>query len=179
MRRLPRPPVTKEAFDLRSAGSGLVVYRKSEQTGWLILITVPERQLMQDALKTRKITIAAAVGVTSFALIISLILIYALTRPSRSIVHLMKQVQTGKLDVVFPVRRRDEASLIGISFNRMMARIKQLIDDIYTIEKRKKEAELERLQHQINPHFIYNTLETIRMTAVLHDDHEVGIWFSC
>ena len=36
----------------------LVVYRKSEQTGWLILITVPERQLMQDALKTRKITIA-------------------------------------------------------------------------------------------------------------------------
>ena len=91
----------------------------------------------------------------------------------------MKQVQTGKLDVVFPVRRRDEASLIGVSFNRMMARIKQLIDDIYTIEKRKKEAELERLQHQINPHFIYNTLETIRMTAVLHDDHEVGIWFSC
>ena len=73
---------------------------------------------------------SAAVGVTSFALIISLIL-------------------------------------------------KQLIDDIYTIEKRKKEAELERLQHQINPHFIYNTLETIRMTAVLHDDHEVGIWFSC
>ncbi|GIP06417.1 sensor histidine kinase YesM [Paenibacillus lautus] len=152
----------------------LVVYRKSEQTGWLILITVPERQLMQDALKTRKITIAAAVGVTSFALIISLILIYALTRPLRSIVHLMKQVQTGKLDVVFPVRRRDEASLIGVSFNRMMARIKQLIDDIYAIEKRKKEAELERLQHQINPHFIYNTLETIRMTAVLHNDQEVG-----
>lgn len=152
----------------------LVVYRKSEQTGWLIMITVPEQQLMQDALKTRKITITAAVGVTSFALIISLILIYALTRPLRSIVHLMKQVQTGKLDVVFPVKRRDEASLIGISFNRMMARIKQLIDDIYAAEKRKKEAELERLQHQINPHFIYNTLETIRMTAVLHNDQEVG-----
>ena len=62
MRRLPRPPVTKEAFG-EVGGEGrlggeerLVVYRKSEQTGWLILITVPERQLMQDALKTRKIT---------------------------------------------------------------------------------------------------------------------------
>lgn len=152
----------------------LVVYKKSEKTGWLILITVPEQPLMKEAFDTRRITIAAAVGVTGFALMISLVLIYALMRPLRSIVQHMKQVQTGNLDVVFPVRRRDEAGLIGISFNRMMARIKQLIDDIYAMEARKKEAQLESLQHQINPHFIYNTLETIRMTAVLHDDAEVG-----
>ncbi|NMO96602.1 cache domain-containing sensor histidine kinase [Paenibacillus lemnae] len=152
----------------------LVVYKKSQKTGWLILITVPERPLMKEALETRRVTIAAAIGAAAFALAISLIFIYAMTRPLRSIVQHMKLVQTGNLDVVFPVTKRDEAGLIGLSFNRMMGRIKQLINDIYAMEGRKKKAELEKLQHQINPHFIYNTLETIRMTAVLHDDAEVG-----
>ncbi|MFD1956416.1 sensor histidine kinase [Paenibacillus thailandensis] len=182
---LARNMASNEAFVKAKGGEGsfhldvngkphLAVYKRSEQTGWLMLITVPEEQLMREAVQTRNYTFAAAAGVTSFALVISLILIYALTRPLRSIVSLMKRVQTGRLDVAFPVRRRDEAGMIGLAFNRMMARIKQLIEDIYRIEKRKKEIELESLQHQINPHFIYNTLETIRMTAVLHNDTEVG-----
>ncbi|QAY67995.1 cache domain-containing sensor histidine kinase [Paenibacillus protaetiae] len=152
----------------------LVVYKRSEETGWLMLITVPENRLMEQAVQTRNYTFAAAAAVMAFALFISLVLIFALTRPLRSMVKLMKNVQSGNLDVTFPLKRRDEAGMVGLAFNRMMARIKQLIEDIYTIEQRKKQTELDSLQHQINPHFIYNTLETIRMTAVLHDDAEIG-----
>jgi len=86
----------------------------------------------------------------------------------------MKVVQTGNLDVTFPVRSRDEVGLVGSAFNRMIIRVKSLIDDVYTAGQRKNEAELEALQNQINPHFIYNTLESIRMTAVLNDDVEVS-----
>jgi two-component system sensor histidine kinase YesM len=56
----------------------------------------------------------------------------------------------------------------------MIVRVKSLVDDVYLAGQRKKEAELEALQNQINPHFIYNTLESIRMTAVINDDVEVS-----
>ncbi|MFD1908679.1 sensor histidine kinase [Paenibacillus rhizoplanae] len=83
-------------------------------------------------------------------------------------------MQGGDLDVTFRIKRRDEIGLLGHQFNRMLARIRQLIQDIYQIEEQKKEAELQALQSQINPHFIYNTLETIRMTAEINDDVEAA-----
>lgn len=156
------------------AHSQLVIYRKSEVSGWLMLISIPEKQLKSEALRTRNYTTAAAISTMCLALVISLITIFALTKPLRSLVKLMKQVQSGKLDVMFPIKRRDEVGMVGNAFNRMMARIVSLIDDIYRIEQRKKQIELESLQRQINPHFIYNTLESIRMTAVINDDPEVG-----
>ncbi|MBB6692602.1 sensor histidine kinase [Cohnella xylanilytica] len=152
----------------------LTIYKQSARTGWKVLITIPEKHLMADANRTRNFTIAAAVTIMSFALLISLFLVFALTRPLRSLVRTMKEVRRGNLDVVFPVVRRDEIGLVGSEFNRMISQVKTLIHDIYAIEQRKKEAEVQSLQHQINPHFIYNTLESIRMTAVLNDDAEVG-----
>lgn len=152
----------------------LAIYKESSVTGWKVLITIPEDELMKDAVLTRNYTLAAALAIMAFALLISLVLVFALTKPLRSLVRMMKEVQTGNLDVIFPVVSRDEAGLVGSAFNRMIDRIKTLIQDIYTVEERKKEAELQSLQHQINPHFIYNTLESIRMTAVLNDDREVG-----
>ncbi|CAI6016877.1 sensor histidine kinase [Cohnella sp. JJ-181] len=152
----------------------LAIYKQSAVTGWKVLITIPEGKLMADALRTRTYTIAAALAIMGFALLISLVLVFALTRPLRGLVRMMKEVQTGNLDVAFPVVSRDEAGLVGSAFNRMIDRIKTLIQDIYAVEERKKEAELQSLQHQINPHFIYNTLESIRMTAVLSDNKEVA-----
>jgi len=152
----------------------LSIYRQSQNTGWKIFITVPEKKLMGEAQRIRGFTIIMAIAIIGFALLISLISIFTLTKPLRSLVRMMKIVQTGNLDVAFPVRRRDEIGLVGSAFNRMIVRVKSLIDDVYMAGQRKKEAELEALQNQINPHFIYNTLESIRMTAVINDDLEVS-----
>ena len=152
----------------------LAIYDTSEKTGWKMVIAIPRGELIGNAMRIRTFTTAAAIVIVGLALVISLILIYALTRPLRSLVHLMKEVQGGNMDVTFPVRGPDEIGLVGSAFNRMIARIKSLIEDIYRAEQRKKEAQLEALQNQINPHFIYNTLETIRMTAVVNDDGEVA-----
>lgn len=165
---------TEGSFNTKINGEEeLTIYRQSPETGWKVFITIPQKKLMADAVKTRNYTIALTIGIVCFAMMISFILIFALTRPLRSLVRLMKQVQSGNFQVVFPVRRRDEVGMVGNAFNRMIMHVGKLIDDIHEIEQRKKEVELESLQHQINPHFIYNTLESIRMTAVLHDDTEV------
>src|SRR5690606_41483750 len=70
----------------------------------------------------------------------------------------------------FPVKYHDEVGLLGSQFNRMTVRLEQLIADIYELEKKKNKAELQALQNQINPHFMYNTLESIRMSAEVNDD---------
>ncbi|MUT65163.1 HAMP domain-containing protein [Paenibacillus sp. NEAU-GSW1] len=152
----------------------LTIYRQSSVTGWKILITIPEHELTKEALKTRKITELTAILIIGFALIISLVLIFTLTRPLRRLVRLMKQVQNGNLDVVFPVRGQDEIGMVGNAFNRMIMRVKTSMEDVAIAAHRTRVAEIEALQQQINPHFIYNTLEAMRMTAVMNDDAEVS-----
>lgn len=152
----------------------LSIYRESHNTGWKIFISIPQDKLMGDATRIRNVTVLSAFAIIGFALLISMIFTFTLTKPLRSLVRLMKTVQTGNLEVTFPVRGRDEIGLVGSAFNRMIVRVKSLVDDVYSAGQRKNEAELEALQNQINPHFIYNTLESIRMTAVINDDAEVS-----
>lgn len=152
----------------------LNIYSSSPKTNWKVIISIPVDELTRDVKLTRNVTFAATLIIIVVALSISIILTFALTKPLNQMVQLMKKVQKGDLDVTFRVKRRDEIGLLGHQFNRMLARIRQLIQDIYQIEEKKKEAELQALQSQINPHFIYNTLETIRMTAELNDDVEAA-----
>ncbi|WP_151737778.1 sensor histidine kinase ['Paenibacillus yunnanensis' Narsing Rao et al. 2020] len=161
-------------YDTVSGKERLNIYSSSDKTNWKVIISIPVDELTRDALVTRNFTFAATLIVIVLALMISLILSFALTKPLRGMIQLMKKVQGGDLDVTFRVRRRDEIGLLGHQFNRMLARIKELIQDIYRIGEQKKEAELQALQSQINPHFIYNTLESIRMTAELNDDVEAA-----
>lgn len=178
--------VSASGLFLRAQGSGgsfydtvngeerLNIYSASPKTNWKVIISIPVNELTRDAIVTRNATLAATFGIVVLALAISIFLSFALTKPLTQMIQLMKKVQGGDLEVRFQVRRRDEISLLGHQFNRMLERISQLIRDIYRIEQQKKDAELQALQSQINPHFIYNTLETIRMTAELNDDIEAA-----
>src|SRR5690606_25229345 len=155
-------------------GERIVIYDRSASTGWKVVIAVPVEHLTADAARNRNFTLFSALGIMGFALIMSIVLSFAITRPLRSLMQLMKHVQTGNLDVVFPVRRRDEVGLLGFHFNRMIGRVRDLINDNYHMQLRRKEAELLALQSQINPHFLHNTLESIRMTAEVDDNPEVA-----
>lgn len=161
-------------YDTVSGKERLNIYSSSSKTSWKVIISIPVDELTRDVKVTRNVTFAATLIIIVLALIISIILSFALTKPLTQMIQLMKKVQNGDLDVQFRVKRRDEIGLLGHQFNRMLARIRQLIQDIYRIEEQKKEAELQALQSQINPHFIYNTLESIRMTAELNDDIEAA-----
>ncbi|OKQ00147.1 sensor histidine kinase [Paenibacillus sp. P46E] len=161
-------------YDTVSGKERLNIYSSSSKTNWKVIISIPVDELTRGVKLTRNATFAATLIIIVLALIISIILSFALTKPLTQMIQLMKKVQNGDLDVTFRVRRRDEIGLLGHQFNRMLARIRQLIQDIYRIEEQKKEAELQALQSQINPHFIYNTLESIRMTAEINDDVEAA-----
>lgn len=155
-------------------GERIVIYDRSNKTGWKVFISVPVSTLMKDAESNRNFTLVTALLVLLLALVISVVLSFALTKPLRSLMHVMKHVQAGNLDVQFSVRRQDEIGMLSYQFNRMIIRIRELIKDNYQMQLRRKEAELLALQSQINPHFLHNTLESIRMTAEVDDNPEVA-----
>lgn len=149
-------------------------YSVSKDTGWKIFAFIPVNYLHHDAQLTRNVTLTTTIGIIGFALLVSVVLSFMMTRNLRQMTDLMRSVRGGNMDVSFDVKQKDEVGILGMEFNRMLRRMKELISEIYVIQSRKKEADLEALQSQINPHFIYNTLETIRMTAEINDDEEVA-----
>lgn len=163
------------SFDTRIDGKKYIcTYSVSGDTGWKIFAFIPVDYLHQDAQLTRNVTLWTTMAIIGFALLVSIVLSFTMTRSLRRMTELMRTVRGGNMNVSFDVKQKDEVGILGTEFNRMLRRMKELISEIYDIQSRKKEADLEALQGQINPHFIYNTLETIRMTAEINDDEEVA-----
>ncbi len=152
----------------------ICTYTTSSKSDWKMLAFIPVKEVTAKATLTRNVTILVTIGITGFALIVSIIITYFLTNPLSKISKIMKQVQSGNMKVRLHVRYADEVGLLGKHFNQMLERIDGLIGEVADGRLRKKEAEMRALQSQINPHFIYNTLETIRMMAELNDDDHVS-----
>ncbi|WP_053372302.1 cache domain-containing sensor histidine kinase [Paenibacillus sp. FJAT-27812] len=162
---------TKGSFYFERDGlNRLYIYTTSPNTNWKVMTSIPVSELTKDAVVIRNVTWIATIVTIIVALFISMVFSFALTNPLRKMMRLMKNVQEGDFNVQFQVKYRDEVGQLGNQFNRMIVRIDHLIQDIYLMETKKKEAELHALQSQINPHFMYNTLESIRMAAELNDD---------
>jgi len=162
---------TKGSFYFEQDGvNRLYIYTTSPNTKWKVMTSIPNSELTKDAVVIRNVTWITTIITIIVALFISMVFSFALTNPLRKMMRLMKNVQEGDFNVQFQVKYRDEVGQLGNQFNRMIVRIDHLIQDIYMMETKKKEAELHALQSQINPHFMYNTLESIRMAAELNDD---------
>lgn len=86
----------------------------------------------------------------------------------------MQAIEAGNLDVEIEVESNDEIRTIAGGLNHMVKRIKILMEEKSQIEVKRKEAEMMMLQRQIRPHFLYNTLDGIRMKALLNQDHEAA-----
>ncbi len=96
-------------------------------------------------------------------------------RRLNAIVDGMENVKTGDLNTRIPCgEKEDELDIIADNFNRMCEDLDAYIKKSYLAEIEQKNAEMAALQSQINPHFLYNTLEAIRMKAICNGDREVG-----
>lgn len=86
----------------------------------------------------------------------------------------IKEVQAGNLDVVIENCGMDEMGELGSQFNKMLSEIKRLMEDNLKRELLAKNSEIKALQNQINAHFIYNVLESIKMMAEIEEKYEIS-----
>ncbi|MDO4340527.1 MAG: histidine kinase [Eubacteriales bacterium] len=142
--------------------------------GWRFVLMLPESYYMQDIWTLQYFTMSL-IAITSLVAI-SLIVIVgrSLTKPLHNLTIAMENVGQGNFNVVIPVERSDEIGMLSRTFNQMVQDMKMLIDNVYEKERMKQEVEMKSLQMQINPHFLYNTLDTINWMARMRGVDEVG-----
>ena len=90
------------------------------------------------------------------------------------ILRAIRRVQGGDMDVVIEHCGPDEMGELGTQINKMLTRIKQLMDDNLKREMLVKNSEIRALQNQINAHFIYNVLESIKMMAEIDEEYDIS-----
>ncbi len=108
-----------------------------------------------------------------FAMISSLYLSNLITRPIKRLMKNMTLVEQGKFDNLPAVRSNDEIGLLAARFEQMSGELKQLVERIYQEQEEKAEAEIRALQAQINPHFLYNTLHSLKWIASMQRSDKI------
>jgi two-component system sensor histidine kinase YesM len=139
-----------------------------------LVAKIQKGQLFQQ-LFTVRTTVYTAILICSFALIVmGAWFSRRLAAPIRNLIRQMAIVESGNLDVQLVVDSNDEMGRLSHSFNRMVNRLQVYINEAYIAEIKQKQTELNALKSQIRPHYLYNTLEVIRMNAVDKGVEEVA-----
>ncbi|NHC43186.1 sensor histidine kinase [Bacillus sp. MM2020_1] len=166
---------------LENERKDFVTYTFSQNLGWRFLSAVPYRDLTGGIIQIEK--------AISFTIFVSLIIAYligygfatSIIRPIRRLQHFMKEVEIGKLDGRVRVDSNDEIGQLSAGFNNTVEKLSHLLEEVYISKLREaemslkqKEVELKMLQSQMNPHFLYNSLETIRGMALEQNQENIA-----
>ena len=147
---------------------GVMIYEQLPQSagGWFLVKRVPYNTLYETAINVTKINILFGVIGLLLAIIATLFVSFKITSPIKVLLQNIQQVEEGNMKVQFESLGNDEIGILGFRFKQMIERINQLINREYKLELENKTNQLKVLQSQINPHFLYNALQSIGTVAL-------------
>ncbi|HBL35407.1 MAG TPA: sensor histidine kinase [Firmicutes bacterium] len=158
--------------------SYFVVFNKSPFTNWLYTNILPYEDVFKQVIQMRRIVILIFGALFLITMLISLWMAGNLTKPMQKLINQMKLVESGEFEETMAqsleLERGDEIGTLQRKFLKMVKRIKNLIQENYTKQLLVKEAQLRALQAQINPHFLYNALESINWRAKINQQTEIS-----
>ena len=147
---------------------------RSEKTGWTVVDCTSVRELLRKSRQAQSVYVLTAIVLVIVALLFSRFMARSITLPIQKLRDSMKKVQEGDFsvsDVV--VDSRNEIGSLTKSFDVMTHRIHELMEQNVHEQEEKRKSELKALQSQINPHFLYNTLDSIIWMAEGKKNEEV------
>ena len=155
---------TEDDTVLTGTGSNGKLYSisRSDKTGWTVVDCTNVRELLSKSRQAQSIYVLTAVILVIVALLFSRFMARSITLPIQKLRDSMKKVQEGDFSVSDVVVDSDnEIGSLTKSFDVMTHRIQELMEQNVHEQEEKRKSELKALQSQINPHFLYNTLDSI------------------
>ncbi|MEK5236131.1 histidine kinase [Paenibacillus sp. FSL L8-0470] len=173
-----------EELELESSGARrmtlkgqavIVCFDRSEVTGWISIVWMPESSLvgsLLQSIQTSIVLLAAIMGLV--ALICAFFIAGRITKPIKKLLAAMRSVGGGDFQKQVDVETNDEFGILLQRFNKMNDRIRLLVIENYEIKLKEQEAEILALSMQMNPHFLYNTLNVMNWTAIENNQKELS-----
>ncbi|MFC5532308.1 cache domain-containing sensor histidine kinase [Cohnella yongneupensis] len=158
-----------------STFSGMVFYDhvKTPFMDWYLVKMTPYKHLFTAADRIARINTWVGIGFLAVAVLATLIISFRFTKPLLSLIGYVNQIGRGQMDVDIDIRSNDEIGLLSRRFRSMMQTINNLILKEYRLELANKTNQLKALQAQVNPHFLYNALQSIGTVALQHKDQQI------
>lgn len=139
----------------------LFVFDTFERAGWKVVGRVPLADIMEGARQIKRVTIAVIAAILCLTIVVYFFISDVLVHPLLDLKQKMRDAETGDLSVRAECSNRDEVADLCRSFNVMIEQVRMLLERSVREEEIRKKSELKALQAQINPHFLYNTLDAI------------------
>ncbi|WP_282924137.1 cache domain-containing sensor histidine kinase [Mediterraneibacter massiliensis] len=144
-------------------GRKLYTVSTSEDTGWTVVGVADMSELMKEGKELTRLYILLALFFLAVGVFFARLLSRTITRPIVSLEAAMKEVEKGHFESALMAENGGQAEIRGLgeSFHIMVQEIQSLMEENVKEQKKKRKAEMQALQAQINPHFLYNTLDSI------------------
>jgi two-component system sensor histidine kinase YesM len=157
-----------------NSSSSLELTEYCEKTGWRIVFRLDYQNVLHNIVNLIRLVYIITIGVFMALLFLSILYSKMFSNPIRAIITEMKKVEEGNFKVDIKIKAEDEIGQIAEGFLRMTNRLEEYIRTSLLAQIRRKEAEISSLKAKIKPHFLYNSLEIIRMNAVANDDESTA-----
>jgi two-component system, sensor histidine kinase YesM len=139
---------------------------KTEQTGWSVICFSDEKVLLDSIYNMNFVIISITSACIGVLLVLSLFISFRFTKPIKHLMKLMHTAESKNYRIESKIERNDEIGDLNKCFNIM---VRKVLENQVLL----KEAHIEVLQQQINPHFLYNTLESIKTLAAMNGNDDI------
>lgn len=141
---------------------------------WKLVMGISSNILLKDVRNIAKFILILCAATLPICLLLVNFLYSDIIKPMNLLVKRMHQIEKGDIGITIENKREDEFGYMNKTFNRMSLEIKNLINTVYKKQIATKDAEIKALLAQINPHFLYNTLDSINWKAKIYGVEEIS-----